>query len=376
MSEIRLRALGWDHDRCMRPMRACTAAYAKLEPEVCVDWDVRSLTAFGDQPLEEIADAYDLVFVDHPFCGTAEATGCLKPLDALLDETALGALAADTVGPSHGSYTYGGCQWGLATDAACQVSAVRDDLLDGDGAPASWDEALALARSRPGRVALPLSPPHAISSFLTLCAAQGAPAAQAPDGLADRDVAIRALETLHELARLGPIGAVEWEPPDVLARLTSTDDLVYVPLTYGFSGYAVVGNVERPCRFLDVPGARGAVLGGAGLAVTAASGKPEVAAAFAAWASGGEAQREIVARNGGQPGSRGAWDDAGLDRLAGSFYSGTRASIENAWVRPRDAWWPGFQLEGGEELTSSLAAREDPERSLERLEAAYRRHRT
>lgn len=83
---------------------------------------------------------------------------------------------ADVVGASHSSYTYAGHQWGLATDAACQVAAVRVDLLEA-GPPATWDEVLELARAQPGRVALPLAPGHAISSFLTLCANAGEPAA-------------------------------------------------------------------------------------------------------------------------------------------------------------------------------------------------------
>ena len=76
------------------------------------------------------------------------------------------------------------------------------------------------------------------------------------------------------------------------------------------------------------------MLGGAGLAVSAASAHPAEAAAFAAWASGAEAQHDIVARTGGQPGHRSAWDDPELDALAGGFYSGTRASIERGLGAP------------------------------------------
>ena len=96
--------------------------------------------------LEEVADRYDLLMIDHPFCGTAETTGTLRPFDDLLDPHVLATLAADSIGPSHASYSFHGRQWGLATDAACQVAAVRDDLLDGTPAPVTWDEVRALAR--------------------------------------------------------------------------------------------------------------------------------------------------------------------------------------------------------------------------------------
>ena len=133
-----------------------------------MQWEARSLSAFGDQPLEDIAGDYDLLVIDHPFCGRAAQTACLTPLDELLDEETLAGLAAGAVGPSHDSYAHAGHQWALATDAACQVAAVREDLLPEDPTPRSWDEALDLATRRPGAVALPLSPPHAISSWLSI----------------------------------------------------------------------------------------------------------------------------------------------------------------------------------------------------------------
>ena len=121
--------------------------------------------------------------------------------------------------------------------------------------------------------------------------------------------------------------------------MTTTDEIAYVPLTYGYSTYATAA--ERPCRFVDVPTAAGGRPAARCSAAPAWPSRPRrrspaEAAAFAAWASGAEAQRDIVARTGGQPGHRSAWDDPELDALAGGFYSGTRASIDGAWVRPRE----------------------------------------
>jgi multiple sugar transport system substrate-binding protein len=348
-------------------MRACAAAWLE-QTGAEVTWEWRSLEAFGDQPLEELAPNYDLLLIDHPFCGTAAVTGCLRPLDAILAPGVLDALERDAVGRTHVSYRYAGHQWGLATDAACQVSAVRDDLLDAP-VPEKWDEVLALARAMPGRVALPLAPAHAVSSFLTLCANHGD--AAAGDGrLVGRDTGIRALSILGELHRLGPAEATSWEPPDVLERLAGTDQLTYVPLTYGFVTYA------RRCRFLDIPSAGrgpiGAVLGGAGLAVAASSARPAEAAAFAAWASAPETQRTIVAAAGGQPGSRSAWLAREVDRAAGGFYSATLATIEAAWIRPRDPWWPDFQLDAGRLLTAALGDGAAPADIYEQLDTLYR----
>lgn len=375
-SRISLRALGWDHERCTAPMRACSEAWGLLHPEVELIWQYRSLTAFGDEPLEQVADRYDLIMIDHPFCGTAEATGTLAPLDDLLGPDLLAALAADSIGASHASYSFHGRQWALATDAACQVAAVRDDLLDGAPVPATWDDVRALARARPGRVAVPLAPAQAMCAFLTLCANAGKPAAEDPARLVEPEVGLVAVELLEELHRLGPAGSLEWEQPDVLSRLTCGDELVYVPLVFGFVTYASADRVPSPCRFLDLPSAGagpvGAILGGAGLAVSATSAYPEEAAAFAAFASGAEAQRTLVGPAGGQPGSRTAWTAPELDSASGGFFSGTSATIEQAWVRPRERWWPALQLEGGRLLIRGFAAAEPPRRLLDALDSLYR----
>jgi multiple sugar transport system substrate-binding protein len=371
---ITLRGLGWNHERCTAPLRACTEAWARLEPGVELVWENRSLMAFGDEPLEEFAGEYDLLVIDHPFCGTAEATGALAPFDDLLAPEVLATLESDAVGPSHASYSYHGRQWALATDAACQVAAVRDDLLD--EVPATWEEVLELARSHPFRVAMPLAPAQAMCAFLTLCANLGSPAAEDRDRLVARAIAFEALELLAALYRRGPQEARQWQPPDVLDRLTSGDKLVYVPLTFGFVTYARADRVAKPCRFLDIPSAGfgpvGSILGGAGLAVSSASAHRREAAAFAAFASGADAQRTLVGPAGGQPGSRTAWDDPELDRAAGGFFSGTSATIEQAWVRPREQWWPAFQLHGGRILQRGLAAGDPPRTIFESLDLLYR----
>lgn len=370
-----LRGIGWDHERCLGPLRAGARAWRERGGSEIV-WEARSLRAFGDQPLEELAPAFDLLTIDYPFVGTAHATGCLAPLDDLLPAGTLAALAEDAIGPSHVSYEYAGHQWGLATDAACQVSAVRDDLLDGRPAPSRWDEVLEPARELRPRVVLPLVPADAISSFLTLCANAGAPPPLAKEQLADRAGALRALELLRELADLGPRWALEADPPRALDRMTMSDDVAYVPLLYGYTNYSRPGGPPRPCRFLDIPSAGhgpvGAILGGAGLAVSAASEHAEEGAAFAAWLTSAEVQRAIVFPAGGQPGSASAWRDEEIDRASGRFTSGTLRTIESAYVRPRDRWWPRFQLESGELLHAFLRNGGHPDAVLVDLEALYR----
>lgn len=371
----RLSAVGWDHPRCMAPMRAAARAWQELEG-VAVEWSVRSLRAFGDQPIEEIASSYDVIVVDHPFVGTTAATRCLRPLEQLLHEDELASFAADSIGPSHASYAYAGSQWALAVDAACQVSAVRPDLVDEP--PRTWEEVLALARRERARVAVPLRPADAICCFATLCANAGAPPGQDESALAPVETATWAVELLGELVALGHPRSLDLDPPNALELLVETDEVVYVPLCFGYTNYSRPAG-RRACRFTDIPsagsGPNGSVLGGAGLAVSAASDRPAAAAAFAAWACGSSAQRTVVFPAGGQPASRAVWLDDEADRASGGFFSGTRRTIEAAYVRPRDRWWPPFQRRGGEALNDLLRRRTPAAEVVRRLELLHRRAR-
>jgi multiple sugar transport system substrate-binding protein len=363
-SDRTLQALGWDHPRCMAPMRACATAWQRLG-EASVDWDARSLAAFGDEPLEALVRRYDILVIDHPFCGTASTEGLLVPLDQLLAPELLDQLHGSAIGPSQRSYSFAGHDWALAADAACQVSAVRPDGPAAEQPPVTWPQALALVRSLAGRSALPLAPAHALSSLLTLWA--GAGLRPLDDGeLVDADRGLEQLEWLIEMHALGHPSSTDWEPPEALQALT-TGVIDYVPLTYGYVNYSAASRPGPGCRFANIPGVRGSVLGGAGLAISAHSDLPHEAARFAAWVCGETTQRQIVAPTGGQPANVACWHDPALDRAAGGFYGATRESLEAAWTRPRAPWWPSFQLQAGQLLTRGLTDREPASRLLARL---------
>ncbi|MCC6223104.1 MAG: extracellular solute-binding protein [Thermoleophilia bacterium] len=382
MSRLTLRGIGWDHERCLSPLRAAATAWAQRRPDVSIEWDARPLEAFNDQPLGALAERYDLLVIDHPFVGAAAELGCLAPLERLLGPGELGALAADAIGESHDAYGYAGSQWALAVDGACQVAAARDDLLAdlGCSAPAAWRDVHELARANPGRVAMPLDPTDAICSLLTICASSGVAAAAGPTLFLDPLTGERAVSTLTELVPHLHPASLEESPPALLERMGASDVVAYVPLVFGYVSYACAQPPGRKrLRFLEIPsagrGSSGSILGGAGLAVSAASAFAAEAAAFAAWACGPPAQVEVIAPAGGQPASRTAWVDPGLDAATGCFFSGTRRTIESAWVRPRDPWWPGFQRVAGELLAGALRSGATPRGIVAALERVYREHR-
>jgi multiple sugar transport system substrate-binding protein len=248
-------------------------------------------------------------------------------------------------------------------DAACQVAVVDPDRarqLDLDP-PATWESVLETARRIPGSVGIPLYPSDAVLSLLSLTRNLRAHG-EAEDGFWSQE----AVRILVELAASVDPRCFDLNPPRMLDLMSSdagNDAPAYVPLLFGYTNYQRPhGALGRPLCFLDTPSVgdtpAGAILGGAGLAVSAHTPNPHEAAAFATWFAGTATQRDVVLPHGGQPGSRAVWDDPNADALVGGFFSGTRRTIDTSHVRPRAAWWPAYQDAAGVLLAKMLRQRE------------------
>ena len=127
--ETVLTGLTWDHPRGYAPLIGGAPEYEKLNPGLKIRWDRRTLREFGEAPIEQYIDRYDLLIVDHPFVGYAAAHEALMNLAPFLSEAEKLQMAADSVGPSWESYWYRDGLWALPIDAATQVASYRPDLL-------------------------------------------------------------------------------------------------------------------------------------------------------------------------------------------------------------------------------------------------------
>ena len=270
--------VGWDHDRCMAPLRASVGPYRSIDPHVAITWDTRSLKDFGDGNLEALAERYDLLIFDHPYVGAAAAGGWLVNWRPLLSPAEIKEFECDSLGPCFESYCSGDGIWGLPIDAAAQVSAMRVDLLARLDAPPprSGADVIRLARAarREGLwIALPSVPIDAISSFLTLCANLGDPVPRVPTGFPRRETVRIALDVLAELIAHAHPNSLQWNPIGCFNYMTSHDDICYVPFAYGYCNYSRRSDL-RALRFVNIPafgnyGPVGAILGGAGIAICA-----------------------------------------------------------------------------------------------------------
>lgn len=378
-----LRGITWNHTRGYAPMAVTAQMFIDRHPGVEINWDRRSLWAFGEGSLADVAEAYDLLVVDHPLMGWAATAGALLELDTALPADVFAAFHEQAIGSSQASYEYDGHYYALAIDAACQVAVARADLLGGldEDAPETWDDVLPLAK-RTGKVAIPFNGIDAFSAFLGLCAHFDAPAGYfGPEYFVDRTAGTAAIELLAELAVLVDPACATANPIATLNRMAYSDDVVYCPLVFGYTNYGRDGYAPNQLTFYDIPasggrGPHGSCLGGAGLAISASSRQRELALEYARVVADPTTQRTDYVRAGGQPAARTAWEDAEANRLTGDFFRRTRRTIESAYVRPRHPGFPDFQTAAAnivrEAILSHRPGAAKPVPVLDQLDELYR----
>lgn len=342
-----------------------------------ISWMRRSLLAFGEQSIEELASAYDMVIIDHPSVGEAVRSGCFVPLDTVLSREFLQEQRTTAAGPSHESYFLDGHQWALAIDAATQVSACRPDLLKRQ--PSDWDGVLVLARQTrgsSGMVALPLIPTDAYASFLSLCANHGEAPFMRSDRVVGQETGMKVLSLMLALADSVHPASTQLNPPRLLDMMAETDEVAFSPLLFGYSNYSRASFRKKTLVFGDIPsagqGPKGSLLGGAGIAVSSRSRMVEEASHFAAWVCRPDVQRGLYFRAGGQPGNGSAWTDPDVNLQCGGFFERTWRTMQMAYLRPRYAGYIALQTALGELIHAFLRSPSDPGRLMKEMNSLYR----
>jgi len=376
---ITLKGLTWDHPRGYAPLIEGASEYENDHPGIIIQWDRRSLREFGEAPIEQYLERYDLLIVDHPFVGFAAAEGILTDLAPGLSESERSRFADDSVGSSWQSYWYRGGLWALPIDAAAQVAAYRPDLLLKFFAvvPETLDQVLELgrkARAAGNFIIVPACPTDAISLFFTLTANLGHPIGEQSEEFVSGPVAREALGRLHALISLAHPKSRDWNPIQVYDFMVSSSDAVYCPYGFGYSNYSRVGNSPR-LKFTNAPAAGwqgcGTMLGGTGVAVSKNSGHQAEAIAYVKWLASPEHQRGTYFRKGGQPASLAAWTDHSVDAAADGFFSSTLQTLQTAYLRPRFDGFVRFFEAAGVEVNRCLRGDVQDAELIEWLNARY-----
>jgi multiple sugar transport system substrate-binding protein len=352
MSDIVLRGMTWDHRRAIDPLVSTLPGFRARRSDVDIVWTARPLHGFEFDPVQELAQQFDLIVLDHPFVGDIAATGCLEPLDLLIDAET----AASFVGPSLESYRHERRTWAMPIDAACQVAVARPDLISsiGLGVPQTWDEMFELgsAARRHGQwLAIGLKGVHSLMTFFTLCANIGSPCGATPgENLFDMATAQAALAALRRLASYCPPQVFDWNSIALHDAMLTRDDLVYCPAVYCYATYAEA-DMPKPLRFHDLPGVKmvssaGSTIGGTGVGISCRSRHIKECLEYIRYIAEVETQKNFAAHH-GQPARVEAWFDPFIDDRFGGCYSNTLKTMQSAWIRPRYSGYLAFQAVAG-----------------------------
>ncbi len=349
-----LRGITWEHPRGFGSVHGASPFYKSIAPDISIEWEFRSLQAFADRSIEELSQDFDLLIIDHPHIPMAAEGEIFAPFTDPKFEEPLNTLKVQSVGKSFESYMYNEKVWALPIDAAAQVSASRISELVKH--PTNWDQVRDLAKEN--RVAWPLKPIDAFSSFITIATNLGHPPMKEKGIFLQRESVLAVLDFMHDIIQFIPKNNFEMNPIEVAELLSSDSQWIYSPLLFGYTNYSRAGFRKYLLRYRDIPvgpgGISGSLLGGAGIAVSSKSNSIVQAQKFSLWLASSEIQKTFYFDAGGQPGNSRAWEDQRLNSLTQDFFTGTRKTLEAAYLRPRDKRFISVQDEISINMTKCL----------------------
>jgi multiple sugar transport system substrate-binding protein len=380
-SIIQLNGITWDHSRALPPLVATAQRYEETHPGVRIHWQKRTLDEFGHAPIDELAQKFDLIVIDHPWSGFCFERNLVHDLKPLVPAATLAGLAEHSVGQTFNSYAWQDKVLALPIDAATPTPSWRPDLLERADVepPQTWAEAVALARRK--LAVIPGFNADLFLHFLMLLKGLGAQPCADVEVIALRETMRQAVELLYELTSPMPPEIFGMNPIQIAERMTTTDDFAWNAFAYTYNNYARPGFAIKPLRFGNLlalnaggPRLRG-VLGGTGIAISTNCRNVVAAVDYALFTANGRVQKTIYVQAGGQPSHRAVWDDEFSDQLCGGFFNGTRVAQEEALVRPRYSGYVALQTEGGGALQEYLRDGCNLDVTLEKLDALYRESR-
>ena len=377
MKPVMLHGITWNHSRALPPLVATAQRFEELHPHVRIQWEKRSLHEFGHADIVTLARNFDLLVIDHPMVGDAEATGVLNDLLPLLSVEELKNLQDDSLGPCFSSYMYKGRLYALPIDAAAPAASYRPDLFEQHDLkePAVWSDVISLARR--GWVRIPAFSADLFLNFMGLCVSRGSSVAVSPEQLVDHEIGAQCLDQLSELAALMPDDIYRLNPIALYERMSSEDTFAYCPFAYTYSNYSRKGFGAKHILFSnpvpleeDLP--MRTVLGGTGIAISTKCEQIALALEYSLFVADRSCQSTIYGICGGQPASRSAWRDPLLNQLTDNFFAQTAASIETAYVRPRYSGYVNLQERAGEAIAEYCKQRGNTQALLARIDVLYR----
>ncbi|KQS35707.1 ABC transporter substrate-binding protein [Pedobacter sp. Leaf194] len=362
-------------------MVATAQRFSELYPNVNITWEKRSLQQFADFSIQELAEQFDLLVIDHPWAGFAAKTKSIVPLDFYLPSDYLADQERHSVGHSYESYFYDEHLWALPIDAATPVASSRPDLLQEKGLalPKSFEDLLDIANQ--GLVAFAGIPIDVLMNFYTICCSLGEDPCQSDDEVVSKETGIRALQMYRELASKIDRANFNRNPIQVYEAMTLTDEIAYCPFAYGYSNYSRNGYARKALHFHDMISIDGqtnlrSTLGGTGLAISSKCEELDVAAKYVEFVCAPACQSTLFFENGGQPAHLTAWKNEEVNRQSQNYFLNTLPALQRAFLRPRYHGSMYFQDHAGDVVRNYLMDGCNESKVLSSMNELYQKSKT
>lgn len=376
---IELKGIAWDHPRGYEPLIATSKAFQENNPNVNITWKVRSLKEFGDTPIEDLIENFDIITIDHPYMGQAHKNGLLLQLENYITPEALDALKQQALGKCFDIYNYEGHFYATPVDAAALVASYRKDIIDSLelDLPKSQGELKAFYKKLPSgfSVAWALCPTDIWCTFLTLCA-QNFGSRFIDNNKINSKVGISALDEIKFHVEHSHPQSLNWNPIQILDNMGNEESIIYSPYLFGYTNYSRKGYTKNLVHFTNSPTGLqkdiSTIMGGVGLAVSALTKHPEIASKYVNYAASAEVQEGVFTKNNGQPASKTAWESKTNNVLCNDFFNDTKWTIENAYIRPQHPGWNAFQEQGADIIHDGILKDTNSEVIMNRLNDCYK----
>ncbi|WP_203256936.1 extracellular solute-binding protein [Hyunsoonleella ulvae] len=376
---IELKGIAWDHPRGYEPLIATSKAFQENNPNVNITWKVRSLKEFGDTPIEDLIENFDIITIDHPYMGQAHKKGLLLQLENYITPEALDALKQQALGKCFDIYNCEDHFYATPIDAAALVASYRKDIIDSLelSLPKNQEELKAFYKKLPSgfSVAWALCPTDIWCTFLTLCA-QNFGSGFIDNNKINSKVGISALDDIKFHVEHSHPQSLNWNPIQILDNMGNEESIIYSPYLFGYTNYSRKGYTKNLVHFTNSPTGLqkdiSTIMGGVGLAVSALTKHPEIASKYVNYAASAEVQKGVFTKNDGQPASKTAWESKTNNVLCNDFFNDTKWTIENAYIRPQHPGWNAFQEQGADIIHDGILKDTSSEAIMNTLNDYYK----
>lgn len=352
-----LKGITWGHVRGINPLEAATKEFEEQNPNIIITWDSRSLEDFENYPIEQLANNYDLIMIDHPFIGTGVHESAIESLDDWIEKDFLQDQKSNSLGGSFESYTWNDKQWALPVDAASQIAAYRKDLfekLNIEFVPSTFEEVDDLIDLLPSeyKIGIPLSPTHSFCSFISVAANINEKDFYNEGVGFNEDISVKTLSIISKWKKASHKISIDSNPINMFDHMAITNEIVYIPFIFGYSNYGRKNTQGNLINFLNIPSysdsVSGSILGGVGIALSAKSNYKSDAIQFIKYITSEQCQCGIYTAEDGQPAYKKAWLLDDTNEKTNNFFKDTLQTIEKSYTRPRFYGFIEFQKQAGE----------------------------